>query len=230
MIETTSQQALAHRLAVIRERIADACGRARRPADSVELIAVTKLHPAETLQLCIDCGVKHLGENRVGEIVEKVPRLRGEFTMHCIGHLQTNKVAKVLPFIQMLQSVDRVRLIESLERHLPEGSRLPVLVEVNTSGEASKSGCRAQDSGALIERMLSEERLLPSGYMTIGPLGGGERQTREAFSLLRETAEANRDLIPTPALSMGMSGDFEWAIEEGATMVRIGTLLVGERR
>ncbi|MBN1758936.1 MAG: YggS family pyridoxal phosphate-dependent enzyme [Chitinispirillaceae bacterium] len=229
MAITTSQQTLSDRLAVIRERIADACRRSRRPVDSVELIAVTKLHPAETLQECIDCGVKHLGENRVGEIIEKVPRLQGDFTMHCIGHLQTNKVAKVLPFIQMLQSVDRVRLVETLERHLPEGTSLPVLVEVNTSGETTKNGCSAQECRALIERMLSGGRLVPSGYMTIGPLDGGERQVREAFSLLRATAESNRDLITAPELSMGMSGDFEWAIEEGASMVRIGTLLVGER-
>ena len=223
------QQTLSDRLAVVRERIENACRRAERSRDAVQLIAVTKMHPAETLQELIDCGVTHLGENRVNEIVEKVPRLHGSFVMHCIGHLQTNKVAKVLPYVQMVQSVDRLRLVETLERHLPAGVTLPVLLEVNTSGEASKSGCESGESRELIERMLDGKRLVPQGFMTIGPLGGGERETRTAFSLLRTTAERTRDLIPAPQLSMGMSGDFEWAIEEGATMVRIGTLLVGER-
>lgn len=226
----SAQQTLSERLTAVHERIVSACRRSGRREDTVELIAVTKLHPAETLQQLIDCGVRHLGENRVNEIVEKVPRLRGDFVMHCIGHLQTNKVARVLPYVGMVQSVDRIRLIETLERHLPEGRQLPVLVEVNTSGEASKSGCRAEACRMLVERMLSGGRLIPSGYMTIGPLGGNEKETRAAFSLLRETAARNSDLVAEPALSMGMSGDFEWAIEEGATMVRIGTLLVGARQ
>ncbi len=226
----STQQTLSDRLAAVRERIVSACRRSGRREDAVELIAVTKLHPAETLQQLIDCGVRHLGENRVNEIVEKVPRLQGDFVMHCIGHLQTNKVARVLPYVHMVQSVDRIRLIETLERHIPVDRQLPVLVEVNTSGEASKSGCRAEECRMLVERMLSGGRLIPSGYMTIGPLGGTEKETRAAFSLLRETAARNSDLVAESALSMGMSGDFEWAIEEGATMVRIGTLLVGARQ
>ena len=212
-----------------KERIADACRRSGRSVDSVELIAVTKTQPVEILQQLIDCGVSSLGENRVVEIVEKVPRLHGRFTMHCIGHLQTNKAAKVLPYVQMVQSVDRVRLIDALERHLPAERMLPVLIEVNTSGESSKNGCSTDESRMITERILAGGRLLPGGYMTIGPLGGSERSTREAFALLRKTAEATRDLIPDPQLSMGMSGDFEWAVEEGATMVRLGTVLVGGR-
>ena len=223
------QQTLSDRLAIVRERIANACRRADRSPDGVELIAVTKKHPARTLQKLIDCGVTHLGENRVHEIVEKVPRLSGSFVMHCIGHLQTNKAAKVLPYVQMVQSVDRLRLVETLERHLPAGATLPVLIEVNTSGEVAKSGCEAGESRMLLERMLGGKRLVPKGFMTIGPLGGSERETRAAFSLLRTTAEQHRDLVAAPQLSMGMSGDFEWAIGEGATMVRIGTLLLGER-
>jgi pyridoxal phosphate enzyme (YggS family) len=224
-----SEDTLVERLATVRERIAASCRRASRPVESVTLIAVTKMQPVRTLQQLIDCGVKNLGENRVTEIVEKVPQLQGEFILHCIGHLQTNKVAKVVPYVRMVQSVDRVRLIDSLERHLADRVRLPVLIEVNTSGEASKNGCRAGDSRMLVERILSGGRLVPKGYMTIGPLGGDESSTRKAFSLLRETAEKTRDLIGDPCLSMGMSGDFEWAIEEGATMVRLGTILVGGR-
>jgi PLP dependent protein len=221
--------ALNERLAAVHERIDCACGRVNRSAGSVMLIAVTKTQPVELVQALINLGVKHLGENRVTEIVEKTPYLSGDFTMHLIGHLQTNKVARVLPFVQMIQSIDRERLIGYLERYLPAGVTMPVLVEVNTSGEASKSGCTPQACRMVVERLVASDSLLPSGYMTIGPLGSDERTTRGAFSLLRETAEKNRDLVPEPQLSMGMSGDFEWAIEEGATMVRIGTLLTGER-
>jgi pyridoxal phosphate enzyme (YggS family) len=220
---------LGERYSMVSERIARACGRAGRPADAVTLIAVTKTHPVATLQALIDLGVRNLGENRVAEIVEKVPLLRGSFTMHCIGHLQTNKVARVVPHVGMVQSIDRERVIESLEKHLPEGAHLPVLIEVNTSGEASKEGCAPGTGRQLVERCLAGGRLTPEGFMTVGPLGGNERAVRASFILLRREAESVRDLIVVPQLSMGMSSDFEWAIEEGATMVRIGTLLTGGR-
>jgi uncharacterized pyridoxal phosphate-containing UPF0001 family protein len=106
---------------------------------------------------------------------------------------------------------------------------MPVLVEVNTSGEDAKNGCAPSECRMIVNRLLEGGRFVPGGYMTIGPLGGGEKATRASFTLLRELAEKNRDLIPVPHLSMGMSGDFEWAIEEGATMIRLGTALLGER-
>lgn len=220
---------LNERYSMIRERIARSCARSQRSVDSVTLIAVTKTQPVETLQALIDLGIRNLGENRVVEIIEKTPRLTGTFTMHCIGHLQTNKVARVLPFVQMIQSIDRERVIGCIERNLPEGVRMPVLIEVNTSGEQSKEGCAPGAGRALYERCLSGGKLRPAGFMTIGPLGGSESAVRGAFAQLRQEADDNRDLVPSPHLSMGMSGDFEWAIEEGATMVRIGTLLVGGR-
>jgi pyridoxal phosphate enzyme (YggS family) len=173
--------------------------------------------------------VTDLGENRVSEILDKTAFLQGEFTMHLIGHLQTNKVARVLPFVQMVQSVDRDRLIEYIERYVPPETRLPVLVEVNTTGEPSKHGCLPDDCRKIMERVAMSNKLVPAGLMTIGPLGAEEKQTREAFSLLRTLAERNSDIVARPHLSMGMSGDFEWAIEEGATMVRIGSILCGVR-
>ena len=220
---------LIERFESVHNRIGRACERASRPVGSVTLIAVTKTQPIDLVQALINLGINHLGENRVSEILDKAPHLTGNFTMHLIGHLQTNKVARVLPHVRMIQSIDRMRVIEYVERYLPVDVRMPVLVEVNTSGEASKEGCAPDACRSIVERIIAGGRLFAAGYMTIGPLGAGEQKTREAFSLLRCVAEKNRDLISEPHLSMGMSGDFEWAISEGATMVRIGTLLTGER-
>lgn len=220
---------LRDRIAVINDRIERACTRASRTPGQVTLIAITKTAPVELLQALLDIGVTHLGENRVAEIVEKVPHLRGAFTMHLVGALQTNKVARVLPFVNMVQSVDRVRLIEYLERYTPAGTTLPVLIEVNTSKEASKSGCTAEEVRPLLERIAQCSTLHAAGYMTIGPLNGNELAVRESFAQLAAIAAAHGDLVAQPHLSMGMSSDFEWAIEEGATMIRIGTLLTGDR-
>lgn len=220
---------LREKLSAVRDRIQQACDRSHRNADSIELIAVTKNQPVEKLQALIDIGVSHLGENRVQEIVEKVPRLRGEFSMHFIGHLQTNKAAKVLPYIQTIQSIDRIRIIDRIEKYLPTGKQMPVLVEVNTLGEVAKNGCRPSECRMLIERLLAGGMLVPCGYMTIGPFGGDEVAARNSFTLLRECAGKNSDLVSGPHLSMGMSDDFEWAIEEGATMIRLGTVLLGAR-
>lgn len=222
-------EGLRQRLEQINDRIEQASIRAGRSRKDVRLIAVTKTHPAEALQALIDLGVHDLGENRTSEILDKVPRLSGEFTMHMIGHLQTNKVGPVLPHIQWIQSVDRERLISRIEFLFKEERKLNVLIEVNTSGEESKSGCAPEECRALCEQIIQSKVLELRGFMTIGPLHGDEKAVRSAFSLLRELSEKNSDLVKVPELSMGMSGDFEWAIEEGSTMVRIGSLLLGER-
>lgn len=220
---------MSERLVMVRERIERACAAAGRKSDSVRLIAVTKNHPASTLQDLIDLGVRDLGENRVQEIEQKVPQLKGEFTMHMIGHLQTNKAQKVLPLVGWIQSVDREKLIKRLESLIGDGLKKKVLLEVNTSGEEAKSGCSPDECAEMCGRIKESSALELRGLMTIGPLGGDETAVRNAFSLLRTLAEKNCSFLEKPEISMGMSGDFEWAIEEGATMVRIGTLLVGER-
>lgn len=217
------------RLEVIFQRIAKACEKSSRSMEAVKLIAVTKTHPVETLQALIDLGIRDLGENRVQEIEQKAPLLKGDFTMHLIGHLQTNKVAKVLPLVQWIQSIDREHLITRIEKY-HSGEKLKALVEVNTSGESSKSGCLPEECRMLCERVASSTALEFCGLMTIGPLEGGEAQTRNAFAKLRSLGEQCRDLCKRSfELSMGMSNDFEWAIQEGSTMVRIGSLLLGER-
>ncbi|HEX2958259.1 MAG TPA: YggS family pyridoxal phosphate-dependent enzyme [Chitinispirillaceae bacterium] len=220
---------LKQRLERIEDQILGACAAAHRSRNSVRLIAVTKTHDAATVQDLINLGVSNIGENRVQEIVAKAPVLHGVYELHMIGHLQTNKVTAVLPYIHWLQSVDRIRLIERIEHCYTKTDKLKVLVEINTSGEDSKSGCTVQEYRELCERVVSSPVLQLKGLMTIGPLNGTESQVRQAFQLLRSLSERITDLCPTPELSMGMSGDFVWAIEEGATMVRIGTALVGGR-
>jgi pyridoxal phosphate enzyme (YggS family) len=222
-------QNLRARLDIINEKIEFACKKANRDRSLVRLIAVTKTHPVETIQTLIDLGVKDIGENRVGEIIEKAPLLHGDYTLHMIGHLQTNKVTPILPYIKWIQSIDREKLVSRVEYLYRGTEKIKVLIEVNTSGEQTKSGCTPKDCRALCERVLHSNALELHGFMTIGPLGNDELTTRKAFSLLREISEKNSDLVKSPELSMGMSGDFEWAIDEGSTMVRVGTLLLGER-
>jgi pyridoxal phosphate enzyme (YggS family) len=195
----------------------------------VRLIAVTKNHSADTVQRLIDLGVRDIGENRVQEIENKAPGLKGDFTLHMIGHLQTNKAQKVWPHVGWIQSVDRERLVLRLESIYIGGPKKRALVEVNTSGEESKSGCDPDSCEMLCELVAQSKALELRGLMTIGPLGGDERAVKGAFEQLRKLSEKYCSWIDTPELSMGMSGDFEWAIEQGSTMVRIGTALVGER-
>jgi pyridoxal phosphate enzyme (YggS family) len=217
------------RLEKIEERIARACERTARPRSAVRLIAITKTHPVAVVQRLIDLGIHDIGENRVQEIEKKVPLLTGHFTMHMVGHLQTNKVAQVLPHIGWIHSIDSERLAARIEFCRPQGPKLNALVEVNTSGEASKSGCAADECRALCQRVAMSGALAFRGLMTVGPLHSTERDIRESFAHLRRLGEACRDCAPHIELSMGMSGDFEWAIEEGATMIRLGTALLGER-
>jgi len=215
----------------IRDRMAAACLRSGRPADSVRLIAVTKTHPVEAIQAAIDLGIRDIGENRVQEIEEKAPRLRGDFALHLVGHLQTNKVARVLPHVQWIQSIDNERLVRCINEKGKSLSRTwNALVEANTSGEASKSGCGPDACIALCDMVAQSPVMRFCGLMTIGPLEGNEAAVRRSFAQLRELGEKVRPLCADQMeLSMGMSADFEWAIAEGATMVRIGTVLFGKR-
>jgi pyridoxal phosphate enzyme (YggS family) len=177
---------LKQRLESIRERIERACARSGRPSGAVRLVAVTKLHPVETLQALIDLGVRDIGENRVQEIQHKAPLLRGDVTLHMVGHLQSNKVGKVVPLVGWIQSVDSVRLLEKIETAARAGGKkIKVLVEVNTSAEESKTGCRPEEAAGLCERAAASQGVEFRGLMTIGPLSMEERPTRAAFSLLR---------------------------------------------
>jgi pyridoxal phosphate enzyme (YggS family) len=217
------------RLETIQARISDACRRSGRDPLSVELVAVTKTHDFPTVQALIDLGVKTIGENRVQEILQKMPNLTGDFRLHMIGNLQTNKVGPVLEYAQCIQSIDREKLVKRIEDLITPGKKIDVLIEVNTSGEESKSGCAPQECRQLCERVISGGILQLKGFMTIGPISSDVYKVRSSFSHLRTLSEQCSDLLPRAELSMGMSGDFEWAIAEGSTMVRVGSLLFGER-
>jgi len=211
-------------------RVDEACRRAGRSREEVRVVVVTKTHPVETVQAVVDLGIRDIGENRVQEVTRKAPQLHGEYRLHLVGHLQTNKVGKALPLVRWIQSVDRPRLVDKIEERFDGGEPLQALVQVNTSGEGSKWGCSPEQCAALCERVANAPSLRFRGLMTIGPLGGSEKQIRGSFRLLRQLGEqAKGSSEERLELSMGMSDDFEWAIEEGATMIRVGSLLLGRR-
>ena len=216
----------------VRNRIIVAAQKSNRDPSSIRLIAVTKTHPAQSAQEVIDAGCFDIGENRVQEILTKVPELTGDFSVHLIGQLQTNKIAKVVPLVNWIHSVDRMDLLVKLDETCSKlGKRMNILVQVNTSNEEAKSGCEIFEVDELCAVAHGSKMLDLRGLMTIGPLGATDEENRKCFALLRELAEENRPFFMDDSfeLSMGMSGDFEVAIEEGATMVRVGSGIFGAR-
>jgi pyridoxal phosphate enzyme (YggS family) len=224
---------IAENLARIRERMAAAAARAGRDPTSVRLVAVSKTYPAEAVRAAYDAGHNLFGENRVQELLEKAPALPATLEWHLIGHLQGNKAAKAVTHAACIQAVDSAALLHRLDRLAGEASkRLPVLLEINISGEDTKFGLRDDDAiRACAEAALSCANLAWQGLMTMAPFDAPEAELRRTFAGLRELRDRlARDLAtPLPELSMGMSGDFEAAIAEGATLVRIGTAIFGTR-
>ena len=229
---------LPERLAEIRARIARAAARSGRPADPVRLIGASKTVEAARVAEAAVLGLSDLGENRVQEAEAKIPAVLQALpaatnrpTWHLIGHLQSNKARKAVALFDWIHAVDSPRLADALDRLAGELGRAPrVLIEVNTAGEASKSGVRPEETLALIEHVARLPRLELRGLMTVGPLVADPDEARPAFRALRALLEQGRRTAPAmDTLSMGMSGDFEVAIEEGATMVRIGSALFGAR-
>jgi|SRR5947207_864441 len=207
------------------DRIHAAAARSARLPQAIQLIAVTKTAGADKIRQAADAGVAHVGENRLQEALPKREALRDlPLTWHFIGHLQTNKAKKVVENFDWVQCVDRPELAEKLNQTATKP--LPVLIEVNLGGEESKSGIAADRLPGFIERCAMYERLQLRGLMTIPPFFENPEEVRPYFRKLRELAERFR----LPELSMGMSHDFEVAIEEGATMVRVGTALFGARQ
>ena len=212
------------------EQAKAACGR----TDSVSLIAVSKTHPYTAVQEALSCGQVLFGENRVQEIMEKFPVVHEHYRLHLIGHLQSNKVKKAVGIVDAIDSVDSVKLARLISKEaVAQQKVMPILIEWNTSGESSKSGFVSWDAYA---QLLDEAQQLPGiaikGLMTIGPLTDHEREVRNAFAQLREIAEKSRNVRPELSfaeLSMGMSSDFHWAIQEGSTQVRVGTAIFGTR-
>jgi pyridoxal phosphate enzyme (YggS family) len=214
---------LRRNVAAVRSRIAAAAARSGRPAEAVRVIAVTKSVDAARIELLAELGVGHVGENRAVEAVRKAQEVRAAFLWHFIGHLQTNKVKKVLERFTVIHSVDREALADELESRLFRQDRsVEIFVQVNMSGEKSKHGLSPENTAAFVGRLRAEcPHLNLLGLMTMAPGDAAPETCRPIFRKLRDLASSCR----LGRLSMGMSRDFEIAIEEGATDVRIGTAL-----
>lgn len=217
----------------VEERIAAALARAGRDG-AVGIVAVTKGHPPAAAEAALGAGLRMLGENRVQELeskVEAVGRERAEW--HLIGHLQRNKVRKALPLFDLIESVDSLRLATELsEEAARSGREVRALVQVNTSGEAAKGGFSRDEAFDGVASVVALPHLRVLGLMTLAPLTDDEAVVRRTFARARQLFErCGRELPGFRAehLSMGMSGDFEIAVEEGSTLVRLGTVLFGER-
>jgi len=223
---------IAESLERVREQIAGAAAKVGRAADEIELVAISKTHAADKVREAIDAGQTLFGESRVQEARAKIPELPSNLRWHFVGHLQKNKIRHALPLFEMIHSVDSLGLAQDINRIAEEEGMHPrVLLEVNVAGEGSKFGFSPDKLRDEIEELLALPRLSILGLMTIPPLAGESEASRKYFVQLREL----RDRLQTEfrvdlaQLSMGMTQDFPVAIEEGATLVRVGTAIFGER-
>jgi pyridoxal phosphate enzyme (YggS family) len=223
---------IADNLARVKERVESAARRAGRRADAVTIVAVTKTFGADVVEAIVRAGIRDIGENRVQELLEKSAAVTSPCRWHLVGPLQRNKAGKVVGRVHLLHAIDGVRIAETVDRIAGErGLRAAVLLEVNTSAEASKHGVLPAEAVAVGESLARLAHLDFRGLMTIGPLAGGSGETRRCFRELASLAgELRRTTgLALPELSMGMSDDFEAAIEEGATIVRLGRVITGSR-
>jgi pyridoxal phosphate enzyme (YggS family) len=217
------------------ERIEKACIRAGRKVEEVKLLGATKSRTVEEIKEAYDCGLKLFGENRVQEAKEKIPKLKElgvKACWHMIGHLQTNKVKHAVELFDVIESVDRERLVKELEKRLLKiGKKMDVLIEVKLSPEETKHGCSPQELEKLASLIISSPCLNLKGLMVVPPYFENPEEVRPYFANLRKLRDSLEKTfgLKFPELSMGMSHDFEVAIEEGATIVRIGTAIFGER-
>lgn len=218
------------------EAIESATRLSGRKLSSVQLMAVSKTHPYEEILELFDCSQRLFGENRVQEIEKKFPLARVEgMKLHLIGHLQSNKVNKIVTLVDGIDSVDSLKVANRISGAcLDLEIQMPILLQYNTSEEASKSGFEHEDAlFTALDAISDLPGIKVRGLMTIGPLEGGQKETRAAFALLRELQQSCSRRYPHldfSTLSMGMSSDFPLAIQEGATVVRVGTSLFGKRQ
>ena len=228
----SAQSTVAENVAAVQERVEQSAARAGRKAADVAVVGISKTFPAEQIREAFELGVRHFGENRVQEWESKAPVVEGlAATWHLVGHLQRNKAARAIRLFHTIDSLDSLPLAEKLSQAAGEGRRLPVLIEVRLDRAVSKTGCDPHELSRLVEGVLLMPRLELRGLMTVPELTADPQEARPFFARLRETRDAlSRQFhCQLPELSMGMSRDFEFAIEEGATQVRIGTALFGTR-
>ena len=210
----------------LQQRIASACAGAGRSPDEMTLVAVSKTVQADAIEAAFNAGIRHFGESRVQEAKTKIEQLRGlkpDINWHMVGHLQTNKAKTAAAIFDIIHSVDSLKLAEALNNCSPR--RLPILIQVNVSAEATKGGFMLSEVQETVKQMRRLPNLDIQGLMTIAPWVDNAEEVRPVFRRLRQL----RDALGLKHLSMGMSDDFEVAIEEGATLVRIGRAIFGER-
>lgn len=221
---------IAENIEHVRSRIKAACIRAGRDPEKVKLVAVSKtVSPADAVE-AVTCGVTDLGENRAQDIIAKHDLIGSKAVWHFIGHLQRNKVKLIVPFVELIHSVDSLPLADEISRRAGEVKKeQEILVEVNISGETEKYGLREDQVFAFIKQVMGLKNLRIAGLMTMAPLGVGETEARTIFRSLRHMAAELPSLgIKAPLLSMGMTDDFEIACEEGSDIVRVGRAIFGE--
>jgi len=220
-------------LETVRAQIAEAAARSGRCADAITLVAVSKTHSPEAILEAVDAGQLLFGENRVQEARAKMPLLPSRVRWHLLGHLQSNKIRQALPAFERIHAIDTLALARDTNRIAGELGLFPkVFLEVNVAGESSKFGFNPDALRAAMEELLTLDRVAIDGLMTIPPFAPDAESSRKYFAALRELRDrlSSEFRAPLPELSMGMSGDFAVAVEEGATFVRVGTALFGERQ
>ena len=230
-----SMGSIADSLARVKERIADAALRSGRSPESVKLVGVSKTVDLERIEEAVSAGLQILGENYVQEAREKIEQLGDRVSWHFVGRLQTNKAKYAVKLFDLIQTVDSLKLAAELNRRAQPLQRvIPIIIQVNLAGEASKGGVHPPECISLIRQIAELSNLRVQGLMTMPPFFNDPERARPFFRQLRELSErvAEAQVVGTEMkeISMGMSGDYEAAIEEGATLVRVGTAIFGERR
>lgn len=226
--------AISKNVEAVRARISAACERCGRDSSEVVLMAVTKTHGPEVVATAASVGLHLFGENRVQEAAVKRPQVSAIGRWELIGHLQSNKARLALSLFDRIQSVDRLKLVQTLARLVEEGAAplpYPILLQVNAGNDPAKFGCDVEETEALLEAALAQPSLSVDGLMTIAPLDENPEVARRAFARLRTLRDSLQERCghALPVLSMGMTGDLEIAIEEGSTLVRVGSALFGQR-
>lgn len=229
-----TMQNIRENVAVVEAKIASAAKRAGRNPDDILLLAVSKTKPVEVIREAVDCGLTALGENKVQEIMDKFEPMGKGIHWHLIGHLQTNKVKYIIDKVDMIHSVESLRLAQEIDKRAAAAQvKMDILVEVNMAGEESKFGVRPEDTEAFLRELAKFDNICVRGLMTVAPFVNDPEENRVYFRKMRELlVDMNAkkiDNISMDVLSMGMTGDYEVAIEEGATIVRVGTGIFGER-
>lgn len=225
---------LAEQLHQVEARIAEACRRSHRDPSEVTLIAVSKTKPVEMLQEVYDAGSRNFGENKVQEITAKYDQLPSDIHWHMIGHLQRNKVKYIVDKVTMIHSVDSIRLAQAIEQEAAKKNvTIPILAEVNVAEEESKFGLKVEEVLPFVQEVSAYPHVRIMGLMTIAPYVENPEENRPVFQKLKQLSVdiggKNIDNVTMSVLSMGMTGDYEVAIEEGATLVRVGTGIFGAR-